>query len=317
VPADASPLFRPLRIKGHTIRNRIVMPPMVTNRDIVGHEGLDWYAERAAGGVGLVIVESTAVGRFERELTVAALRSLVEVIHGHGALAAIQLFPMTERLPLGWDTTPADLDPAQIESLLLAYEVAARMCAEAGFEGVEPHGAHGFLLNQFFSPRANKRTDRYGGSPANRMRMGLEAARAARRGLGDGKLLLYRHTPVSEGDYGLGESLRFAEKLLRAGVDVLDISPASAQAPGDLAEPFRRFGAPVIAVGTMDEVDRAVATLTRGRADLIAVGRGLIADPQWPRKVQAGRMDEIVRCIRDDKCFADLGEGVPVQCSQW
>jgi 2,4-dienoyl-CoA reductase-like NADH-dependent reductase (Old Yellow Enzyme family) len=317
VPADASPLFRPLRIKGHTIRNRIVMPPMVTNRDIVGHEGLDWYAERAAGGVGLVIVESTAVGRFEGELTVAALRSLVEVIHGHGALAAIQLFPMTERLPLGWDTTPADLDPAQIESLLLAYEVAARMCAEAGFEGVEPHGAHGFLLNQFFSPRANKRTDRYGGSPANRMRMGLEAARAARRGLGDGKLLLYRHTPVSEGDYGLGESLRFAEKLLRAGVDVLDISPASAQAPGDLAEPFRRFGAPVIAVGTMDEVDRAVATLTRGRADLIAVGRGLIADPQWPRKVQAGRMDEIVRCIRDDKCFADLGEGVPVQCSQW
>lgn len=317
MPADASPLFRPLRIKGHTIRNRIVMPPMVTNRDIVGHEGLDWYAERAAGGVGLVIVESTAVGRFERELTVAALRSLVEVIHGHGALAAIQLFPMTERLPLGWDTTPADLDPAQIESLLLAYEVAARMCAEAGFEGVEPHGAHGFLLNQFFSPRANKRTDRYGGSPANRMRMGLEAARAARRGLGDGKLLLYRHTPVSEGDYGLGESLRFAEKLLRAGVDVLDISPASAQAPGDLAEPFRRFGAPVIAVGTMDEVDRAVATLTRGRADLIAVGRGLIADPQWPRKVQAGRMDEIVRCIRDDKCFADLGEGVPVQCSQW
>jgi len=314
---DIGLLFQPLELRDYTLPNRIVMPPMVSNRPIVSEDGLHWYADRAAGGVGLVIVESTAVGRVVRELTIEALRKLVDAIHEHGALAAIQLYPMTDRAAPAWDAKPADLDVAQLRELVAEYEAAAHVCAEAGFDGAEPHGAHGFLLNQFFSPADNKRTDRYGGQLKNRMRMGLEIARAVRRGLGPRRLVLYRHTPVQDGSYGLEDSLSFAENLVNEGVDILDISPASAQTPGDLAQPFRRLNAPVIAVGMMDQVDRAVEVLARGRADLVAIGRGLIADPLWPRKVRAGQFDKVLRCIRDDKCFAALREGNAVECSQW
>jgi len=314
---DTSPLFQPLDVGDYTFPNRIVMPPMVSNRGIVSDDGLHWYADRAAGGVGLVIVESTAVGRVVRELTSADLRKLVDAIHKHGALAAIQLYPMTDRAALAWHPKPADLDVAQLRELIAEYEAAARICADAGFDGAEPHGAHGFLLNQFFSPAENMRADKYGGQLRNRMRMGLEVVRAVRRGIGPRRLVLYRHTPVQDGSYGVEESLSFAENLIKEGVDILDISPASAEAPGDLAEPFRHLGAPVIAVGMMDQVDRAVEALAQGRADLVAVGRGLIADPLWPRKVHAGQFDKILHCIRDDKCFAALREGATVECSQW
>jgi 2,4-dienoyl-CoA reductase-like NADH-dependent reductase (Old Yellow Enzyme family) len=318
MPRDTSALFEPLEVKGYTFANRIVMPPMASNRGVVSAEALDWYAEHAAGGVGLVIVEAVAVGRFGRDLSVEQLSRLAGVIHAGGALAAMQLFPMTDRRPFGWDARPADLQPSQIRELVLEFEAASRICAEAGFDGVEPHGAHGFLLNRFFSPKDNERTDKYGGTPAKRMRLGLEITRAARRGVGEDRLLLYRHTPVQEDGYGLDESLAFAEKLVGSGIDILDISPASAQAPADLAAPFRRFGVPVIGVGLLDDVERALEALTQGRADLVAIGRGLIADRLWPRKVREGRLAEIVKCIRcDEKCYGNLNKGLPIECTQW
>ncbi len=311
---DVTPLFKPLQVKGYTIPNRMVMPPMATNRGIVSDAGLGWYGEHAAGGVGMVIVEAVAADRFGKELTVEGLAALVKAIHRGGALAAIQLFPVM----FGRNPKPGDLEPVEIHEMTRHYEAAARICAEAGFDGVEPHGAHGFLLNQFFSPTDNARRDKFGGELENRMRMGLEVTSAARRGLGDDRLLLYRHTPVQEGSYGLDDSLGFAARLVQEGVDVLDISPASAEAAADLAEPFRRFGVPVIGVGLMDEVERALAALTLGRADLIAVGRGLIADPLWPQKVREGRFDEIVNCIRcDEKCYGNLSKGIAIECTQW
>ena len=159
--------------------------------------------------------------------------------------------------------------------------MAARVCGEAGFDGIEPHGAHGYVLNQFFSPVQNTRHDEYAGSLENRMRLALRIVRAVRP-ICDrfGMVLLYRHTPVGEG-YGIEESRLLAAALVTAGVDVLDISPASDRAPGDRAAPFVGLGVPVIAVNELDEVERALEVLDEGRADLIAVGRGLIADPDW------------------------------------
>ena len=311
---DVAPLFEPLQVKGHTLPNRIVMPPMVTVRDIVGPDGIEWYGERAAAGIGLVIVEAVAINRFGEELTPAKLSRLVGAIHDGGALAAVQLFPVT----FGRQVSPAEVTTDEINEIIRSYEAAARMCAEAGFDGVEPHGAHGYLLNQFFSPAANARTDDYAGSLENRMRLGLEVVRASRAGLGDDGLLLYRHTPVQEDSYGLEDSLEFAEKLVAEGVDILDISPSSDQAPADRAEPFKRFGVPVIGVGLMDEVERALEALNNGRADLIAVGRGLIADLLWPQKVKEGRFDEITQCQRcNEKCFGNLRAGLPIECTQW
>ena len=311
---DVSPLFEPIGVKGHAFRNRIVMPPMATNRGIVSPAGLEWYGEHAAAGVGLVIVEATAVGRFGGDLNLENLGRLVEAIHDGGAMAAIQLFPVA----FGRAVAPAEFGADEIKEIIRRFETAARMCAEAGFDGVEPHGAHGFVLNQFFSPPDNTRTDAFGGALENRMRMGIEVVRACRRGIGDDRLLLYRHTPVKEASYTLDESVVFAGKLAQEGVDILDISPASSEAPADLAKPFRGLCAAVIGVGLMDEVERALEALVQGRADLIAVGRGLIADPLWPTKVREGRFDDIVSCTRcNEKCHGNLSAGLPVECTQW
>ncbi|HPD15488.1 MAG TPA: NADH:flavin oxidoreductase [Planctomycetota bacterium] len=310
---DTHALFQPLTVKGKTLRNRLVMPPMVVLRSLTGADGVEWYGRHARGGVALVIVEATSVNRFGTELTPETLRPLVDAIHAGGALAAIQLFPVT----FGKPVHPARLKREEIHAIIAAYRAAAGICAQAGFDGVEPHGAHGYLLNLFFSPERNIRKDEFGGSLENRMRLALEISRAAREGIGPDRLLLYRHTPVGDG-YGIEESVALAEQLVKAGVDILDISPSSIEAPGDRAAPFRRFGVPVITVNGLDRVERAVEALEQGRADLVAVGRGLIADPDWPIKVREGRLAEIVRCTYcDEMCFGNLRKGIPIACTQW
>jgi len=310
---DVTPLFAPLQVGQKTLRNRIVMPPMVVNRGLATPQGAEWYGRRAQGGVGLVIVEATNVVDFHSELSAANLRPLVDAIHQGGALAAIQLFPGVR----GQATLPHHLTSQDIQELVAQYCAAVEICAQAGFDAVEPHGAHGFLLNQFFSPVENQRTDAYGGSLEGRMRMALSIADAIRPIVDRaGMLLLYRHTPVGPG-YDIEESLVLARRLVESGVDVLDISPASDAAPGDRAAPFMELGVPVIAVNEMDRLVRALEVLREKRATLVAVGRGLIADPDWPAKVRQNRLDEIVVCTGCDQCFEDLDRGDPVGCAQW
>jgi 2,4-dienoyl-CoA reductase-like NADH-dependent reductase (Old Yellow Enzyme family) len=291
---------------------------MVSVRNIADQDGVTWYSARSRGGVGLVIVEATAVNRFGGQLTAENLKPLVDAIHRGGALAAIQLFPVTFDWPSTEEPpTPDELDQAGIDAIVSNYERAAAICVEAGFDGLEPHGAHGYLINQFFSPEKNTRTDAYGGSLENRMRFGLGILEAVKSGCSDETLLLYRHTPEGKG-YGMDDSLAFVEKLVEAGVDILDISPSSIDAPGDRAAPFKRFGVPVIAVGQLDALERAVEVFTEKRADLIAIGRGLIADAYWPRKVKEGRLNEIVECTKcDEMCFGNLRQGIPIACVEW
>jgi NADPH2 dehydrogenase len=315
---DVSPLFEPLEVRGKILRSRIVMPPMVQLRPITSDAGIQWYRERAAGGVSLVIVEATAVNRFGSELTADNLRPLVEAIHEGGALAAIQLFPVSFDFPRT-ETPPApeELSIDAIADIVDDYQRAGAICAAAGFDGVEPHGAHGYLLNQFFSPGQNERTDLYGGPQANRERLALQIVQVLRPLRDDGLLVLYRHTPIGNG-YGIDDSRVFLGHLVQAGVDMLDISPASDAAPGDRAAPFADLGVPVIAVNHMDEVERAAEVLHEGRAHLVAIGRGLIADPEWPCKVREARFDEIVQCERcNEGCFGHLKQGIPVECVEW
>jgi 2,4-dienoyl-CoA reductase-like NADH-dependent reductase (Old Yellow Enzyme family) len=312
---EIAPLFAPLQVGRRTLRNRIVLPPMVVNRGLTTAEACQWYGERAAGGVSLAIVEASDSFRFGTEFTGENLRPLVDAIHAGGALAAIQVFPIRR----GQKTTPMDLTPADIAQLLAQYRLAAEICAVAGFDGIEPHGAHGFLLNQFFSPIRNQRTDDYGGSLTNRMRLARQVVETIRP-IADraGMLVLYRHTPLRDDfGYGIPDSLVLAEALVGTGVDILDISPASGIAPGDRAAPFMKLGVPVIAVNELNLLPRALETLNYGRAHLVAVGRGLIADPNWPIKVREGREEEIVQCVCCDECHADLRRGVAVRCAEW
>ena len=316
---DTSLLFEPLNIKHKKMRNRIVLPAMVTLRNLTTPEAASWYGERSEGGAGLVIVEATAVNRFGGELNAENLKPLVDAIHAGGALAAIQLFPVTFEFPrIEEPPTPNSLSLVEIEKIIAEYQVAAEICGEAGFDGVEPHGAHNYLINQFFSVEQNLRTDVFGGSMEARMEFGLRILRTSRSVCDRyGMLLLYRHTPVGQG-YGVDESLLFVNELVKSGLDILDVSPSSYERPGDRAAPFKRFNIPVIAVGELDVVDRAVEVLQEGRADLVAIGRGLIADPRWPNKVKDGHMEDVVVCQRcDELCHGNLQLGIPVACTEW
>lgn len=316
---DVALLFTPLQIKNKTLRNRIVMPPLVVNRGHTGPEALDWYGSHARGGAALVIVESTDIGLFGAQLTAANMRPLVDAIHQGGALAAIQLFPGVRSNDKSL-LRPAQLSVQVIDGLIEQFGVAVQICAEAGFDGIEPHGAHGYILNQFFSPVLNTRYDEYGGRTlAGRMRFGLRIVAAAAAPAHEaGMLMMYRHSPLRDSfGYTIAESLLFAEQLVKAGVDVLDISPASDVAPADMAAPFKQLGVPVIAVNEMDRVERALEALREERADLIAVGRGLIADENWPNKVRDGNFDDIIVCQHCDQCHADLQQGLVVGCAEW
>ena len=307
-------LFEPLRVRGVELPSRVVVPPMYQVRPVTSPQGIAWYRRLAAGGAALVIVEGLNVARFGDDLTPAGLAGLAKCIHAAGAAAAVQLFPGS----LGADVEPDAPDAEDLRRLVGDFARAAAVCRDAGFDGVEPHGAHGFALNRFFMPDRNHRTDAYGGSLDNRCRLAVEIVRAIRAAAGEDLLVLYRHTPVGQ-EYSLDESLVLADKLVAAGADVLDISPAKKDRPADLAQPFRtRCAVPVIAVGGMEDPDAAAEALRSRRCDLVGVGRQLIADAAWPAKVRAGRFDEIIPCDKCDAgCFGNIHAGKPVYCTQW
>ncbi len=320
-------LFSPFSAKGMRLRNRIVLPPMVTAMDLTGEQGYYWYIARAKGGAGLIILEGTSTYKFRRPEFVEGLRRIVAGIHERGAAAAIQLFQVAETpdgkavAPSQVDNTPAATE-AELSEMLDWWERAAETCRNIGFDAVEPHGAHGFFLNQFFSPIANRRDDAYGGDLKRRMRLGLEVVKRCREAAGDDYPILYRHTPAQEdpGGYTLEDSIVFCKELVRVGVDVLDISPSTSpegEHCNHAAAIRKAVRVPVIAVGKMENPNVAEAALQGGKCDLVAIGRSLIADAFLPEKVLQGREDEIIECVKcDEKCFGNLGKRIPIGCAQ-
>lgn len=307
-------IFSPLNIRHVTLRNRVVCPPMVQVRSIVSDEGIAWYRRMAAGGAALVIVEATGVPLFGKELTVDKLRRLTDAVHAEGATIAIQLFPV----PFGQTIDLNALTTGEIQGIVEQYGRAATICRDAGFDGVEPHGAHGYMINQVFMPDKNQRTDAYGGSLENRSRLGIEIVRTMRQAVGDSMLILYRHSPEGK-QYTIDDSLQFAAWLIEAGLDVLDISPARKEIPADLAAPFKaKFDVPVIAVQGMDDPLAAADALNAKRCDLVAVGRQLIADAAWPKKLRQDQAGDIIQCDKCNQgCFGRLRERKPVECVHW
>jgi len=307
-------LFAPLRIKGMALRNRVVAPPMFQVRPILSPEGIAWHRRLAAGGAGLVIVEGTSVRRLATKTTADEMRPLAAAIREEGAAACIQLFPVFDNDAASPDLPTAD----QIETVIDYFARSAVLCRDAGFDAVEPHGAHGFLLNQFFMPDRNHRSDQYGGSPAGRARLAERIVQAIRAAAGEDMVILYRHSPTGPG-YGLDDSLALARRLVQAGLDVLDVSPARDRAVADLARPFKAaLSVPIVAVGGMEDPAAACGALRDARCDLVALGRQLIADAAWPQKVRTGQLGQIVRCLQcDQACFGNIREGKPAACMQW
>lgn len=315
-------LFEPLEIRGVTLRNRIVMSPMCMY-SCPEQDGKvqDWhlvhYPSRAVGGAGLLIVEATAVqpeGRISNEDLgiwedghVEGLKHLTSLIRQHGAAAGIQLAHAGRKSETDGDIfapsaiafsdrykTPKEMTEEDIKKTVTAFRDAAVRAKEAGFDVIELHGAHGYLLNEFLSPLSNRRTDRYGGSADNRYRIVRETIDAVRE-VWDGPLFVR----ISASDYTDGgmtpeDYVQMAAWMKEQGVDLIDVSsgavvPARISAYPGYQVPFSetvRNGADVMtgAVGLIEEPAHAEEIVQNGRADLVLLGRELLRYPYWPRR---------------------------------
>jgi 2,4-dienoyl-CoA reductase-like NADH-dependent reductase (Old Yellow Enzyme family) len=361
-------LSDPFSVKGLRLRNRLVMAPMVTGMAVdhaPGPAQLEWYRSHAASGVGLVVVEACAVARdatilphvlgawddgqveglarLARAIQAEGVPAVLQIVHGGAKawredLAQERVAPSA--VPLMPGPAPRALEEPEILALVEAFAQAAARARAAGFDGVEIHAAHYYLVSQFLSPYANRRTDRWGGDVAGRARFGVEVTRAVRRAVGpDYPIFCRMHgMELFEGGMSAEDAAASAQAFRDAGVDVLDASaigsssrgewqgqsflntssvlpkggPAGAYAAG--AGRLREAaGIPVIAVGKLGEPGVAQQVLDRGQADLVALARQLIADPRAAEKLLAGRDADIQRCQECLTCFASIRKG-PVKC---
>ena len=355
-------LFEPLSIGPITLSNRIVMPALGTN--FAGSKGevtprlIHHYQARAAGGAGLIIVEGTAVhqtGRgflyqlsIDRDELIPSLKQLVQAVQGQGAKIFIQLHhggrntnsrisgtqpwaPSAVPSPVGQET-PKAMSLEEIQEIIRAFLEGARRAREAGFDGVELHGAHEYLLSQFLSPYSNFRKDAYGGSLENRLRLSREIIQGIRKEQGEKFLISFRISGdelVSKGMH-LPESLKAARALTGYGADLINVSGGVYETPHliippapfpqgvhlPLAESMKKaLSVPVIGVGRILHPEFAEAVLNSGQADLVAIGRGLIADPDWPQKARTGRFGDIRFCVGCNQgCIDFLMAERPITC---
>jgi len=322
-------------IKGYCLRNRVVLPPMAS--ELANDDGgvseklISHYSARSKCN-GLVIVEHSYISpegkASPRQLgiwsdsLIAGLSSLANVIKGNGAIVVIQLnhaggradprsckckpiAPSAVLVPQGYEL-PNEMDLNDIERVLKAFTKAAERAVKAGFDGVEIHGAHGFLLNQFLSPITNRRLDDFGGSLENRMRFPLTVVEEVRK-VTRGKLLLYRlgADDLMHGGFAINDALKVAVKLVDYGVDVIDVSgglcgsrPQHLQGIQGyfipLAEKIRKYvEVPVIGVGGIRDPCIANRFVREGKVDLVAIGRAQLSDPEWACKA----VNEVGKCI--------------------
>jgi len=362
-PTGFRHLLSPARIGNITVRNRMVMPPMGTNYasddGFVTERLVRYYEARAEGGTGLIIVEVAAVAPEGKAIThqigiwadkfIPGLRYLAESIRKHGARAAIQLhhagrqttFQTTGYQPVAPSEIPCpicrdmprSLTIEEIKGIVEAFGHAARRAREAGFDAVEIHGTHGYLINQFLSPYSNKRTDEYGGSPAGRRRFPIEVYDAVRAAVGGDFPVIFRMNADEgvEGGITPEEGREFAGLLEKAGVDALHVSGGVYGSPLPIIAtmyepepPLAHYAAgirarvtiPVIAVGKIHDPEIGEQLIAGGKADFVSLGRGLITDSHFARKVELGQVKNIRKCIECNQLCVDplLVYGQPVGC---
>lgn len=361
-------LFTPLRLRGVELPNRLVMAPMST--ELGGLEGevtpamIAFYRERALGGMGLIIVEYTCVdpdtGRaHEYQLTLDdrknldGHRRLVRTVHDAGAKIFMQIqhcgqYANRKVLPGAMPVGPSDIfskrDPEQmtcrgltseeIAKLVISFGNTAALAVEAGYDGVELHGAHGYLLTQFMSPLGNKRDDEWGGDAERRLAFPLAVIRSVREKLGE-LPLVYRLSAdeFRPGGLTIDDMEEIAPRLVEAGADALHVSmgwgvgPAFEKVvePMSMPEGWRipyaariraATGVPVIAVGQIRWPETGEQAVASGDADLIALGRPMLTDPEWANKAKAGRRDLIRPCTSCNWCISPHPGRVQVGCAE-
>ena len=355
---DLAPLTAPFERKSLHLRNRVVMAPMTRKFSpgrVPSEDVARYYRRRAEGGVGLLITEGTTIDHpgsngyenvpaFHGEAALAGWKRVVDEVHAAGGSIVPQIWHVGAVRKEGMEPDPAvpgyspsglyapgkpngkAMTQADIDNVVGGFARAARDAKDLGFDGVEIHGAHGYLIDQFFWEGTNQRDDAYGGSMANRQRFAIEILRAVREAVGPDFAVILRFSQWKMQDYDAKlastakELEQFLMALVEAGVDVFHAStrrfwePEFDGSPLNLAGWTQKLtGVPTISVGSVgltedfisgtfmsqqEAVEHAgiealVERMGNNEFDLVAVGRALLQDPEWLLKVKHGRHDEI------------------------
>lgn len=355
-------LFSELQVKDITLKNRVVMGPMLVGfadqNGRVNENVIKYYEARARGGAGLIIVEASCVDvptgkegvgqiHIDEPACIPGLTNLAKAIKKHDCRAFVQLFhagrqtssQITGVLPVAptrqgltpHREVPRELSNTEIKQLIAQFIKAAQFAVEAGFDGVELHAAHGYLLNEFLSPKLNTRQDEYGGSLENRMRILMEVVsgiKAENSGLAISvRLNIDDFTP---GGLQPEQSGIVARELEKHGADIINCTCGTYESgltsiePASYPEGWRVYLAeavkqqvhiPVVTGGMINNPAFAEQVVAEGRSDLVFLGRSLLADPNWAGKAQRGRVEDIRPCIRCNGCINLHFAGMPVSCT--
>lgn len=357
-------IFSPLKVRGMVMPNRVAMMPM--GSDFAGHTGeltdehIKYYELRARGGTGLIIVENVCVKypegsngttqlRIDKDCYIPRLFNLTEACHRYGACIGVQLnhagaSAMSSRIgmqPVSASTLPSKpggelprpLTREELESIAKDYGTAARRAVNAGFDMVEIHAGHSYLISQFLSPTMNDRTDEFGGCAENRARFCRMVIDEVRKAVGPMIPISLRLSvdELVEGGNTVDDCLKYLE-FLNDEVDIFDTSSAlnpSIQYQIDanyledgwrsyMAKAVRdKFHKPTIAIGNIRNPQVAEDILARGDSDIIGIGRGLIADPDWCNKARYGDVEDIRKCISCNiGCVGNrIGGNKPLRCT--
>ena len=353
-------LFSPFQSEKLELSNRVVMAPMTRQYspgNVPNEKNIAYYARRAEHGVGLIITEGTCVGHkgangyqnvpfFYGEKSLAGWQQVAEAVHAYGGKIVPQLWHVGAIRKEGQEPDPSVpgyspsglIKPGRERGIAMteqdcadvieAFAQAAADAQRIGFDGVEIHGAHGYLIDQFFWAGTNQRDDQYGGNLVGRTRFGVEIVKAIRAQVGEAFPIILRYSQWKQQDYeaklaqNAAELEQFLSPLVDAGVDIFHASTRRFWEPEfegsdlNLAGWTQKItGKPTITVGSVglsssfiDEakrdmvdasgsdagnLDNLYARLDRGEFDLVAVGRALLQDPEWVEKVRDGRYDEL------------------------
>lgn len=361
-------LSSPVTIGRVTFRNRMFSAPMggtdITNDGCIGPKSTAFYELRGKGGAAAVTVSECMVhpktdGSHAYHLDTAVLNSLAaatytaDAIRRHGAMPSLELSHsgmyagtyMTDKTKQKsmnqWgasDVIRPDgvevkaLPKEMIADIVKSYGTVAGLAKRAGFEMIMIHGGHGWLLNQFFSPYFNKRTDEYGGSLENRCRLAIEVLQSVRKAVGPGFPIEFRlsGSELFEGGYDLAEGCRIAQQI-EPYIDLLHVSAGTYQRGfGDThpsmfkehgcnvylaAEIKKHVSVPVATIGGLNDPHQMEEIIASGKADVVYMARALLADPFLPRKVVENREDEIVKCLRCFTCMAERAATATRRCT--
>lgn len=331
-------LFQPFSTKNLSLSNRIVMAPMTRQFSPNGIPGPDvaaYYRRRAENNVGLIVTEGTIVDHpdasnqanvphFYGEAALNGWANVVEEVHKAGGKIIPQIWHMGAKEQVG------DYTEAEIANIVQAFAQSAANAKRLGFDGLELHGAHGYLIDQFFYEKTNPRTDRYGGDMVKRTRFAVEVIEACRQAVGPDFLIDLRISQWKSSDYKAKlaqtpEQLeQFLAPLVAAGVDLFHCSTRRFWEPEfegselNLAGWVKKLtGKPTISVGSVGldtefmsffsegkgasvtNIDGLAERLERGEFDLVAIGRALLADPAWASKIRDNQLDELIPFTRE------------------